>query len=392
MRTKIPNLYIITLLTLLALAACRPTPPPATPPPPVEPTILATIEPTPVQVISIQPELIRLTDKSKDSTITADMLWIIPINVETNQGVGFRAQYLNEDEQMVISHTSPQRLSDWFISIKREDLNGEDFGLWFIVVGGGDAWRAVRSEFSSLVTDSFPFLATSLATIFLTGATPGLPDELVTAVATATRGEAILGRIQALGNLLPNVINHVNQKCNNNIIACGIATNLATEAISNLASASLQIDQASFFSEAYVTFSATDDYRLNNKLSVVTTDGSIQIEFLVFETSNTAQLATQLAESYLPEEECNPSIASNLISGMIANVTITGTKVRSSPIDDSADIIEELAKDQTVTTLYPYCEQERNTLWWRVRTESGKVGWIAEHGPFNIFLEPANDG
>lgn len=360
---------------------------PSRPPPPTaEHTQVATVEVEVRNFVVIELNEIRLTERAvlHDVDINVDSVFMVPLDVES-VGMGARFQYV-EDDTVNISANSPYNpTSRWTLAIERRDLNNEDFGIWFMVTGRGDMGPSIRRELTGFTQDLATFFTAGVATTVLTAGRA--PAAVASARYSATRGKAVIGRLSALttagGFVLRNTLESIRMPT-----AIG-----GTERLAGLLSEyATLLDGVGYFGEAYITFQAEDDYRLNNRIAVVTTDGSLVLEFSIFETANAnifdeSLEAVEIVEDYFPSEECNPNAPSRLLSGQPARVVVSSLNVSSSPIASVSELVARLPNGANFTPLIPFCDQNENILWWRIRMENGEHGWLQESRGTIIHVE-----
>lgn len=387
------KVFLLVLLTIFLITSCdlfgeeeERKPPEA-----VDPESMVTL--TPVQerrdVLSIKLEEIRLTEKAEDREIFVGTVWMIPINAD---GETMRAQFQYLEEDLVpITASQPYTPGDWFLSIERENLNEQDFGIWFMVSGAGVGepvivdWGDTKKIFVEVLKETVPVLAGAAVTIALTGGTPGVPDEAVSATVTASASTSLMSRIALLGRqgipFLSEVLRQSSPR---------IAGNLSEALLSeeNLTALYESLLQQRYFSETFVIFSIENDYRVNNRISVVTNDGSLKLIFSVFETSNLPQdTIADVQEDIFPEEECNPDAPSTLISGAAAQIVTARQRVLFNIYDPLHSNNFEVVRGDTVFPKFALCDQQQQVLWWYIETLDGRSGWIAESQDVSVFME-----
>ena len=151
------------------------------------------------------------------------------------------------------------------------------------------------------------------------------------------------------------------------------------------------MDNLSYFGEAYVILPATDNYYLNNQITAVTADGSLEVVFSVFETDNLEIAAAQTLTpvdiaAYKP---CNAQLESTLFSGSSAKVIPSQVNVYTGVYNQT--IAFRLRGNDVVSTIFPYCDAVKGVLWWRIRTEDGQLGWTPESIDTRLFLERTDE-
>ncbi|MGB1288452.1 MAG: hypothetical protein ACPG7F_18100 [Aggregatilineales bacterium] len=341
-----------------------------------------------MNIISIRLDEIRLTEKAINRNIPVDSVWMIPLNTTTEQGMGARFQYVEEGQSFIIrENQSYMPSSPWFLSVEKDDLNQQDFGMWFMISAFNN--QDEQEQLRLVVEDIIPMAGAGILTALLAPVTPGLPDEIIPAKVTASRGVALMGRIAALGKSVEGVLSNQPAREFAGSIAGGLAETTLQSLSISLASSANIISETSYFGEVYITFPASEDYRLNNRVSVVTTDGSLILEFSIFETSNvndTSYVSSSPVEAYLPVEDCNPEAPGTIQSGKSAQV-LRQMEVSASPIDTTASMLFRLSAEDIITPVIPYCDTQKNILWWRVRDENGQQGWLPESRGITVFME-----
>ncbi len=359
--------------------------------PPVETTPIAVtpLADEPLNLISLRLDEIRLTPKAEGQNLFVSSVWMIPIN-EAGDTTGARLVYSLDNALIPITATAPyEPPSDWFLTIEREALANKDFGMWFMVTGAdgeeGTDWQVLQAEFESLMSDALPIIVNSAATVILSYATPGVLDEALAGeaaiTATATRGPALMAHIASFGRESTKLLREILTESRPEMSDL-IEQRLDDGVLNRIFGA---LDDQEYFGEAYIRFSATEDYRLNNRFSIVTTDGSLEIVFSVFATSNDpAAIASFEPESptttYVPAESCNPDNPSTLIPGKPAEILARTQRVTSSLMSSTGTDFM-VTKGDTVYPIMAFCDRDENAMWWRVKAESGEVGWMPEnHG------------
>jgi hypothetical protein len=373
------------LLLIFILVSCG-SPPPAqnaAPPPTSEPTIEADISSEEHRLISVRLDEIRLAPGIANRAIPLDTVWIIPLN--TSEEVTARMQYVEDAQNIIIRDGDPYiPTSPWFISIERENLANENFGLWFVVAHVGDNSLISREDFNQLLKDVGIVIASGTVGAILTAVTPGLPEEIIPATVTIVRGRAVLSTLSILGRNFAREIP-------------GMGSVLTERELDNIFDASANLDDLLFFSELYVIVSATDDYYLNNQISAITADGSLEIVFSIFETDNVDSpnaafefVPPAKRSDIFPPVVCNPSQPSRLQAGVQARVVQSTVNVFANVLGDE-QVDFRLRGGEIVTTIYSYCDTNNQVLWWRIRTERGELGFVAESTVNTINLEPITD-
>ena len=376
------------MLLTLFLAGCGGSSEPQEPPPETTPVSEVEITQEILNTISIRIDEIRLAE-GVDRELLIDNIWMIPLDPATLEGMNARFQYVTDGEAITLNSRVPYRPDTPFmLGVDKDELGGEDFGIWFMVTSFGSDGEALRRQFEDLIQEAVPFLGMAALTAALTAITPGVPEEISAIPATVTRGIGIMGRISALGGGLLRTLERGMQS---------ETTQMAAETVEQLAeslssAASAVASRSAYFGEAYVTFSAVDNYRLNHRISVVTTDGSLVIVFSVIETTNAPQpdlLPTPEFESMtLAVDECNPQQQHGITSGMKARILPMRHNAYVSPIDSTSPIAFTLRQGEEVTLSLPYCDVASQTLWWQYCKQENVCGWIAENQGDRRFLEP----
>ncbi len=170
------------ILIILVLVSCRGekkrSSAPALPAVANETTILQDISDVERRIVSIRLDAIRMTEQVTRVSIPLDSVWMIPVGA--NREIAARMQYLEEDNNIRITHSTPYHpTSDWFISIDRADLENENFGIWFIASNIGDTTIISRETFQQIIRDTATIIVGSGAAFLLTAITPGIPDEVI---------------------------------------------------------------------------------------------------------------------------------------------------------------------------------------------------------------------
>jgi hypothetical protein len=372
------RLLFLSLLIFLLSACGGKRPQPTTPPTPSEPTIQADISSEQHRIISARLDEIRLAEGIASRVIPLDTVWMIPLN--TNQDITAKMQYLEDGHNITIRAGEPYTpTSPWFISIERDDLEGENFGIWFVIVNVGDNSLISWDEFHSVMIDVGIVLVSGVASTALTTITPGVPDEALTISVGVTRGRSLLATLAVLGRRFTNEIPTM-------------GATLTERSIDNvLESTSASLDKLSYFSEVYVIIPAANDYYLNNQISAVTADGSLEVVFSIFDTDNLSDAeaaafqATEKRTDIFPPVECNPQHPSELQAGIRARVVQPNRN--AYPNIFSQDIAFRLQMNDEVTLIFPYCDINEQVLWWRVRNSAGEYGFTAESSRSQVFLE-----
>lgn len=381
------------LLCLSALAACGGSGAnlPAEPPPPSDAEIIATVDTEGLNLISVRLDEIKLSERAKDKSITVNMVWMIPLDADADSS-GNRFQYIEGQEAIAVSaDESYKPTGKWFISIERKDLVNQDFGVWFVVTATSDTSAKIRQEFEGLMGEVIPLLAYSGASMLLTGLTPGFPDEMATTAGAASHGGAVIGRIQALGtSLVASIAKSVDQQANAQAktVNASIGTRLAS-VLENLSTLSAGMD---YIGEVYVVFPQAENYRLNNRVVAQTTDGLLDIEFSVFETTNSFDSnlsAMEFAVQTLATATCNPDAPSNLFSGSVATTIVSRIDAYANPINANASVEFTLRLNDEIVTKIPYCNERDSVMWWYAceKGNANQCGWIAENRRSTIFLK-----
>ncbi len=381
---------IVLVLPAFLVSACGKGAEPQTPPPETTPIAAATLPNEPLHLISLRLDEIRLTPKAEGQDMFVSSVWMIPINAQGDL-TGARLVYGMDNELIPLSDTLPyQPPSAWFLTVEREDLEDQDFGMWFMVTGAdaenGSSWQVLRDEFEAVMSEALPIITAAAATVVLVNMTPGIPDEVLAGEAavsaTATRGPALMARLASFGRVGTGFLRDIFTEARPELSVM-INERMDDGMLGRIFGA---LDNQEYFGEAYIRFAAAENYRLNNRFSIVTTDGSLEIVFSVFETSNDSEsnIAAYEAESptttYVPAESCNPAHPSTMIPGKPAEILATVQRVSSSVMAETADDFT-VGKGDIVYPIMAFCDRDENAMWWRIRTESGGVGWMPEnHG------------
>ncbi|MGJ3237717.1 MAG: hypothetical protein ACFE0Q_03325 [Anaerolineae bacterium] len=375
----IPVLIFMLVLILPACRSSRSSPPVQVPDVTSEANLIDDISTVDRNIISLRLDEIRLTEQAHSNSIPLDMVWMIPVG--TDEEVNARMQYIEEDNHIIITRNNPYTpTSPWFISVERQDLNGDNFGIWFVASNTGESSGIPPEIMQSLIRDVAGVIVAGGMTALLT--TVPLPAEILTASVAVQHGRSLIATLSAYGagfwsqreSMLFDF------------------TSSQVDTIFNLTSS---IDEIEYFSEVYIIFSAEEQYFLNNQISAISADGSLEFIFSIFETSNsTAQTDAQNFDAdntetdIFPPVACNPAQESNLTAGMSVRVINPQLNAVSTIFDTNP--VFRLRQGDVVETIMPFCDFTTNALWWRIRTESGEVGWILENRDTRVFLEPVD--
>lgn len=375
MHARNPMVWAIAALFLLA--ACAPgTPSTATlPEATAEATVLQDISSIESNIISVRLDAIRLTERTVVEAIPLDTVWVIPVGADRE--VNANMQYVEQDRQILITRDRPYTpTSPWFLSIERKDLQDQNFGIWFIVSNTGDMGLITRELFLQVVQDSAAVIAAGGVAMLLAPLTPGIPDEAAAAAVAVSRGRALIGTTTAFGLALSG----------------DMIQTFTERQVDNVFTLAEQIDKVSYFTEVYVIIPAANNYYLNNQISVTTVDGSLELIFSIWETSNNASIVdfipTETRSDVFPPASCNPNLESALTAGSRARVART-TNAITRMFEQT--VAFRLREGELVRTILPFCDFTEQVLWWRIENEAGEIGWIPESRGASIFVEPIND-
>lgn len=375
MHARKPMVWAIVALFLLAACATG-TPNTSTlPEVTAEATVLQDISSIESNVISVRLDAIRLAERTVVEAIPLDTVWVIPVGA--NREVNANMQYVEQDRQILITRDRPYTpTSPWFLSIERKDLEDQNFGIWFIVSNTGDMGLITRELFLQVIQDSAAVIAAGGVAMLLAPLTPGIPDEAVAAAVAVSRGRALIGTTTAFGLALSG----------------DMIQTFTERQVDNVFTLAEQIDKVSYFTEVYVIIPAANNYYLNNQISVTTVDGSLELIFSIWETSNNAAgvdfIPTETRSDVFPPASCNPNLESSLTAGSRARVTRT-TNAITRMFEQT--VAFRLREGEVVRTILPFCDFTEQVLWWRIENEASEIGWIPESRGASIFVEPIND-
>jgi hypothetical protein len=382
--TQIINTTMTIALGIFATSCSGAPPPPPTniPEATSESEVVQDISEIEINLISIRLDTIRLTDRVTVEAIPLDSVWMIPIGMDRE--IDGRWEYLEAGNDVVITRSDPyEPSSPWFISVEREELNGENFGIWFMATHFGDNSVVTRELFDQIVIDASAVIIAGGASFWLT--TTPIPDEAVTAAVAVRRGRSLMSSAAALGGAF------IATRGDNMI------EEFTSRQVDNAYWVAEEMDKVSYFAEVYVIIPAAENYLLDNQISAVTADGSLEFVFSVIQTSTNGNevenfVADETLEDVFPAENCNPDFESNLISGMQARVT-RPLNVLNRVIDQDPSF--RLRQGDIVETVIPFCDFTEQTQWWRVRymNENNELqtGWVTEiRNQRGFFLEPVN--
>jgi hypothetical protein len=383
---RIINLVLLLVL-IGVLVGCGANSEPQAPPPETTPLAEVEITQETLDVISLRIDQIQLVGNASDRVLLIDNIWMIPLNTETLEGMNARFQYVTDGEPIELNARNPYRpATPFMLSVDKSRLAGKDFGIWFMITSFGSNGESLRRQFEELLHEVIPFAGMTVLTAALTAVTPGVPEEVVAASSVVTQGVGIMGRVAALGGGVLRAVQRGMQ-----FETEQMASETITQLAESLSAAASVASKSAYFGEAYVTFSALDNYRLNNRVSIVTTDGSLLIEFSVIETTNEplaqALPTTELVSTTLRIDECNPHQPSQITSGVTAQVVPLRQNVFRSPIDSTSPVVFTLRQGQQVTPAVSYCDVESATLWWRICNADNICGWVAESQGSTRYLE-----
>lgn len=375
MHARKPMVWAIVALFLLAACATG-TPNTSTlPEATAEATVLQDISSIESNVISVRLDAIRLTERTVVEAIPLDTVWVIPVGA--NREVNANMQYVEQDRQILITRDRPYTpTSPWFLSIERKDLEDQNFGIWFIVSNTGDMGLITRELFLQVIQDSAAVIAAGGVALLLAPLTPGIPDEVAAAAVAVSRGRALIGTTTAFSLALSG----------------DMIRSFTERQVDNVFTLAEQIDKVSYFTEVYVIIPAANNYYLNNQISVTTVDGSLELIFSIWETSNNAAavdfIPAETRSDVFPPASCNPDLESALTAGSRARVTRT-TNAITRMFEQT--VAFRLREGEVVRTILPFCDFTEQVLWWRIENEAGEIGWIPESRGASIFVEPIND-
>lgn len=330
-------------------------------------------------VVSLQIDEVRLTEKASHMTYEIQRVSMVPFDSEGNVWDA-RFDYFDADDDILLTAGNPYRPDTVFsLSATRQDLEQQDFGIWFLVQGRDPSNDYSNDDINALFGDALeeliPFIGLTAASLVLGGATPMVPDEAVPVAVAARRGRTVLGRIAALGRegILPVIQEMAGNSGNESI-------NLMAENLRRLLEG---INEQGYFTEVFVSFSAAENYFINNQLRVTTADGSIEIIFSITETTNSSELVDAIpvtdeaAILTLPDSSCDAAADSPFVVGTQVEAQ---TFITAVPVywEDGSDPSLTLIAGEPAELLMPFCDEDEGELWWYLRNEFGETGWARE--------------
>jgi hypothetical protein len=154
------------------------------------------------------------------------------------------------------------------------------------------------------------------------------------------------------------------------------------------------------------TWTTTSDFRADPPFLQVKADGSLDCEsipsgVLATTTGGTGnviinnvelQLASEVLITPTGSSACPLAADSRLQQNMSARVASfadgTPTRLRDEPLGRVIDLLPEGTNYRVDIIDGPRCTP--GLTWWRVQTQEGQVGWVAEGTSSNYFIEPVS--
>lgn len=335
--------------------------------------VRATNTPENDPLLSIVIDSVRLSQWAESESIMIETVMLAPFDAN-NESMQFRGEYTNSQPFDLLPNSTYRPESEWRIAVPRSALDNEDFSLWFVVAGPPiETGPDLGVVFKDIARDALPLAAEGLVFWALASATP-VPDEVIVAGGAIQHGRGLIGTISAYGRRF------MQSEAGQQFLAgkAREGTEIAMDSLITL------VDQQDYIGEAYVLLPASENWYTGRRVSVYTSDGTLEIQFSVVE-SGTAPADADLIE--IERQQCNGEVASTLQSGVAAQVMVN-KPLLSSVSADNATALKTVLPGDVVFPITAYCDGATSTLWWRVRDQSaGVVGWLPEFANTERILE-----
>jgi hypothetical protein len=385
---RLIKFVLLKLLFILPILACgAPADVPEPPGTPATPVVGIEVSPDPSSRVAIVIEEIKLSPYAQEMELEIGQLSLIPFDGQ-GQFMNFEGRYI-EENALLTRANSYRPSSPWDVSATRAELGETSLSLWFVI----SSPRPTSSEiggglFEYAVTEYGPLVVASL----IAAATPIPGDE---AVSVGLLSRKIYKDFTAGNGFISSIVVHqrdirllLRQMGRELLIGSSAQATEDVIEFDFLETINLQ----EYVTEAYVNLPYNENWYANRRLSVITTDGALEIIFRVEEPN-----APELAEAELSTDpirfdklECNPEFPSGLVVGASARVLLNYPILNTISGDPSEDVV---LPGDLVSMVISHCDRESGQLWWQVRYDINgeeRHGWLPEFNEGVRVLEDAS--